>query len=280
MNALFDIKPSFRVFCVFCGHPTADFTINMLPKLRAMLFFLECRSARLTKESGLDPATNKSFFLYSMPSRSHPKKPFNVLIVDDHNSVAFSYAFYFKSRGHATSIALNAEAALLQCKEAMPDVVLSDLTLPGKSGIELLEALREMLPKPLVVFVTGSACPVLVHRAMSVRPDGFVMKVESVDEILHTVEEVAAGRTMFTKEVMELDRRGAVSKVKGRVELSSAQDSVLRLMGEGKTTPEIALLRHSSESTVEKQRGAILAKFGVHRSTEAVNEARRLGLIP
>lgn len=253
---------------------------NLLFKRDAVQHYFQCRSAWLTQESGSDPATYKSFFLYSMPSRTHPKKPFNVLIVDDHDSVAFSYAFVFKHRGHTADIALDAEAALLRCKQAMPDVVLSDLTLPGKSGIELLEALREMSPKPLVVFTTGSTCPIVVHRAMSAKPDGFVMKVESMNEILHTVEEVVDGRTVFTREVMDLDRRGAVSKLGREILLSAAEDSVLRLLALGKTTKEIAMLRHSSESTVEKQRGAILAKLGVHRAVEAVNEARRIGLVP
>ena len=114
---------------------------------------------------------------------------------------------------------------------------------------------------------------------MTLSPDGFVQKRDQLEEIVHTVEEVAEGRKVFTREVMELAQRGSASTFRGGIVLSEAEEIVLGMMEIGKSTKEIALLRHTSESTVEKQRGAIFKKLGVHCVTEAVNKARQLGLV-
>ena len=213
-----------------------------------------------------------------MPSRTQPKKSVNVLIVDDDHSVATAYALCFKWKGHVPQEAYDAESALAMCREAALDVALVDLGLPGKSGIELLEELRASLPKLLVVFLTASHSPELIHRAMAAGPDGFVQKAEDFEEIVHTVEEVAEGRKVFSREVVELDRRGRDSQI-GGILLSAAEHSVLRLMADGRSTKEIASLRHSTESTVDKQRGALFAKLGVHCAIDALNKARQRGLL-
>ena len=214
-----------------------------------------------------------------MPSRTQRKRPIKLLIVDGHPCVATAFSVCFERKGHVSQAAYDAESALVMCREVMPEVVLVDLGLPGKGGIELLGELRAILPKLLVVFITASASPEFIHRAMTLGPDGFVQKRDQLEEIVHTVEEVAEGRKVFTREVMELAQRGSASTLRGGIGLSAAEEIVLRLMDIGKSTKEIALLRVTSESTVEKQRGAIFVKLGVHCATEAVNKARQLGLV-
>ena len=69
---------------------------------------------------------------------------------------------------------------------------------------------------------------------------------------------VGVRRKVFTREVMELAQRGSASTFRVGIVLSAAEEIVLRLMDTGKSTKEIALLRHTSEITVEKQRGQFL----------------------
>jgi DNA-binding NarL/FixJ family response regulator len=186
---------------------------------------------------------------------------------------------------------LNAEKGLAVCGEAgdadealravpglKPDLVLVDLTIPGKSGLELIKELRasRCLAKVLVISMHDEA--LYADRVLRAGGDGYIMKQEDPEEIVCAVQDVLAGR-IYVSEAVIAGRSGvpaqrpAEARTRRFEQLSDAELELLRLLGQGKANAEIARQLHLSTRTVSARGSQIRKKLQLKTANELIRYA-------
>jgi DNA-binding NarL/FixJ family response regulator len=171
--------------------------------------------------------------------------------------------------------------ALALVPAAAPDVVLLDVRMPRRSGIEVLEQLGDRRPPTLILTTFDDA--ELLLRAVRAGARGFLTKDVSLDELVAAIRALARGDTWFQPALTASLRRGvearAAETAPAHERLTSRERDVLRLMAGGYSNREIADVLATAEGTVKNQVSSILAKLGVRDRTRAVLKAIETGAI-
>jgi DNA-binding NarL/FixJ family response regulator len=203
-----------------------------------------------------------------------------ILIVDDHPGVALGYGMVFQKRGYEAYTAKGVSEALRMCHRQCPDIVLADLHLPDRDGAALVYALRDSDLNARVVLITGDESDRVIRAAALARPDGFVHKSDTMEEIVKMVLIVAGGGTGFTARITKAARTRPQSDVEAQLaEVTPAEREVWVLVAQGRTLKEIADLLGKSESTLDNQRTRLMRRLGVHKSADLTRLAIEAGLI-
>jgi DNA-binding NarL/FixJ family response regulator len=175
--------------------------------------------------------------------------PRKVLIVDDHP--VFRQGLVDIMR-HEPDLAIcsqagSAEQALEFIPRLKPDLVLVDITLPGKNGLELIKEVRRTNRKIKLLAVSMHDEAIYADRVLRAGGDGYVMKQEDPEEIVNAIRDVLAGHIYLTEQVLMQMGRGHGPRRPARKEkaeplarLSDAQLEVLELLGRGRTNHQIA----------------------------------------
>ena len=129
-----------------------------------------------------------------------------ILIVDDHRAVADGLQAVLGARFGADSVAVASDPAeaLEEAERFAPQVVLLDIDLPGASGFDLLDPLRERAPECRVVFFSMYANPDFVLRAIGVGASGYLVKDERAADVAAAIDRVAAGEPAFSTGVARI----------------------------------------------------------------------------
>ena len=165
------------------------------------------------------------------------------------------------------------------------DVVLLDIRMPKKNGIEVLTALalQDRLPPTLVLTTFDDTSVVL--DAIRAGARGFLLKDVSYAQLINAIRAIAAGGTVFQPAITErlmagLDRlRNSFEALPEADALTTREIEVIRLMAGGYSNREIAHALGSAEGTVKNQVSSILSKFGVRDRTRAVLKALEAGVL-
>jgi DNA-binding NarL/FixJ family response regulator len=172
----------------------------------------------------------------------------------------------------------DADTALAAIRRAKPDLVLIDITLPGKSGLQLIKELRTMVPKPKLLVVSMHDEALYANRVLRAGGDGYIMKQEDPEEILHAIRDVLQGRIYVSEAVMgakpksPADCQGGESKRRLDA-LSDTQLEVLEMVGRGKSPREIGRELHLKIPEVVAQCGQIRKKLRLKSTTELLRYA-------
>lgn len=184
-----------------------------------------------------------------------------------------------------TGEASDGDEALVLLRHEPPDVVLLDVRMPRRSGIEVLEVLRdEGRPVPTILLTTFDDDEALA-RGLAAGAKGWLLKDVSFERLTEAVRTVAAGGSLVTPALTERVLRGLAVLRKGGGDdgspepLTRREVEIVRLLAAGQSNREIAELSGTSEGTVKNQVSSILAKLGVRDRTRAVLRAVDLGLL-
>jgi two-component system invasion response regulator UvrY len=208
--------------------------------------------------------------------------PARVYLVDDHAMVRQGLRALLSEAGHdVVGDSGDLTEALAQLQQLAPDVVLVDLSVGARSGMELLAELqRRHLPtRPLVL--TMSAQPRHVGMALKLGAAGYVLKGSPSEELLHAIEALRCGRRHLGAGVAELAAQ-ALAQGDGEdpfASLSVRERQVVTMVVDGHSSSEIATALHLSPKTVDSYRSRLMAKLGVPDVTALVKLALRHGLI-
>ena len=192
-----------------------------------------------------------------------------VLIVDDHDVVHWGFRLLFSQQPWVTRClsARSAEEAIGHTRRFEPHVALVDLFVGEESGADICERLRQELPAPNVLLISGAG-RISRSAAQAAGASGFVSKDWSSTEIVRAVRLVGLGKTVFPP---QSDRP--------TFELTDREREVLELMASGATNREIAGSLYLSPNTVKEHTSGLFRKLEVRNRTEAVQRAQRLGLL-
>ncbi|MEG3191383.1 response regulator transcription factor [Lysobacter sp. D1-1-M9] len=208
-----------------------------------------------------------------------------VLIADDHTLVRESLVGLLQHDGDVQVVAQAADGleTLEKAAASRPDVVVTDISMPGLNGIEVVRRLCESLPGTRVLVLTMHQEDEYVLQAVRAGASGYLVKDSAASELLAAVRSLQAGRGYFgpqaskaLAEQMQHPER-VVEDPYGR--LTPREREVFHLIVEGLTTKEIARRLDISVKTAENHRTRVLAKLDVRNTAELVRYALRRGLL-
>jgi two-component system, NarL family, response regulator NreC len=177
--------------------------------------------------------------------------------------------------------AADADRAVFEAIEHRPDVVLLDVTMPGKSGIEGLPALLQAVPGARVLMLSMQDDPHYVREAFAAGASGYVLKDAVDTEVVSAVRAVAAGE-QYVHPTLGARLVAAEAEERLRAEtdpLSEREREVLRLLALGHTNQEIARLLFISVRTAETHRAHIMRKLDLANRAELVRYALGEGML-
>jgi two-component system response regulator DesR len=162
------------------------------------------------------------------------------------------------------------DAALELVARERPDVLLTDIEMPGLTGIEVAERIAERHPSTRVVILTTFARPGYLRRALDAGASGYLLKDSRSEELANAVRRVHAGLRAVAPELA----REAWTE---RDPLNARERQVLRLASDGTLGGDIATTLGLSEGTVRNYLSAAIAKVGARNRIEAARTAREKG---
>jgi two-component system response regulator NreC len=206
-----------------------------------------------------------------------------VLVVDDHAVVRTGLKLLLNTEDGIEVVgeAANADEAILRAKLLEPDIVLMDVVMPGRSGIEATAELHELLPETKVLMLSMQDDPSYVRQAFAAGAHGYVLKEAADTELVRAVREVAAGGRYVNP---ELGARLAFAEAQAEAQaeadpLSEREREVLRLLALGHTNQEIAKMLYISVRTAETHRAHIMQKLRLDTRASLVRYALDHGLL-
>jgi two-component system response regulator NreC len=206
-----------------------------------------------------------------------------VLVVDDHAVVRAGLRRVLDAEDDIETVgeAPNAERAVYEAIETKPDVVLMDVVMPGKTGIEGLPALLQAVPDVSVLMLSMQDDPRYVREAFEAGASGYVLKEAADTDVVEAVRAVASGER-YVHPALGARLVAAETEERKRAEsdpLSEREREVLRLLALGHTNQEIAALLYISVRTAETHRAHIMQKLGLSSRAELVRYALDHGLV-
>ena len=206
-----------------------------------------------------------------------------VLVVDDHAVVRSGLRRIIDAQEDLESVgeAPNGERAVFEAMQTTPDVVLMDVVMPGKNGIEATRAVLQAVPGTKVLVLSMQDDPRYVREAFDAGASGYVMKEAADDEVVDAVRAVAAGQRYLhpTLGARLLEAESEERRRAAEDPLSEREREVLRLLALGHTNQEIAKMLYISVRTAETHRAHIMRKLGLSSRAELVRHALAEGLL-
>ncbi|MNM78801.1 Response regulator UvrY [compost metagenome] len=195
-----------------------------------------------------------------------------VLIVDDHTLVRAGLTRLLQSFDgiEVVAEASNAEQALEMALFHVPDLVLMDLSLPGRSGLEALSDIRERIPHIRAVIMSMHDDAAHVRDALDRGAVGFLVKDAAPAELELALRAAHAGQVFLSPQISAKMLAPLLSRTRptGIAALSPRQRQILRYLGNGRTTKEIAAELGISVKTVETHRARMMEVLGCRRAND------------
>lgn len=211
-----------------------------------------------------------------------------VLIVDDQQIIIDGLAALLKDVKEIEIAGSCSDPLLIMnvVEKYKPDVILMDLNMPGKDGIECVKEVLETYSDQKILMLTGYDDIELIREALRSGANGYVLKNIGKDELQKAIKTIAGGSRFLDEHVQDKVIRSFIDNEGGRAEeapqqnlLSKREQEVLKMIAEGKKSAEIAQLLFISINTVDTHRKNILAKCEVKNTAELVSFANKNGLI-
>jgi DNA-binding NarL/FixJ family response regulator len=214
------------------------------------------------------------------PPPTPPRR--TVLLVDDHPFMRAGLAQLIERQ---PDLAVCGEAgdpteALRAVGKSKPDLILTDLTMPGRSGLEFVKDLLAAEPTLSILVVSMHDEAVYAERALRAGARGYIMKEAGGEALLAAIRRVIGGEVylsprMSTRILEGLSARKPRGSTSPIEQLSDREFEVFQLIGQGKSTRDVAEQLHLSSKTVDVHRSHIKEKLGLKDSTALIRHAVR-----
>jgi two-component system response regulator NreC len=205
------------------------------------------------------------------------------MLVDDHAILRSGLRRVLEAEDDIEVVgeAESADRAVFEALSSTPDVVVMDVVMPGKSGIEGLPALLQAAPEARVLVLSMQDDPHYVREAFDAGASGYILKEAADTEVVAAVRLVAAGE-QYLHPALGARLVAADAAERRRAEddpLSDREREVLRLLALGHTNQEIAKLLYISVRTAETHRAHVMQKLRLSTRAELVRYALDNGLV-
>ena len=164
--------------------------------------------------------------------------------------------------------ATDGATALSEIQLKKPQVAILDIEMPGLTGLQVAEKLRETNSPSKIIILTTFAQEAYFQQAVRAQVNGYLLKDSKSDFLVRTIHDVLEGQTVFAPELVRSVLRAEKNP------LTEREMEVLRAMQSGSSTAEIAQTVYLSPGTVRNYISSILSKTGSHNRIEAINTAK------
>ena len=208
--------------------------------------------------------------------------PAKIVVADDHVLLREGLKMLLSTEPGLQVVGDTGNGAAVEglVRDLAPDLLVLDLELPGRSGIDIATAIKaDPSITCRVLVLTGNLKAETVSRALAAGADGYVVKGDDADEVLRAVRAVLAGRGYVSGEIA-----GAVGTASGKTgfpaaaQITSREREVLSLIARGYGNNDIGALLDISVLTVRTHRQRLMEKLGLRNAAEITACAVRMGL--
>jgi two-component system response regulator FixJ len=189
----------------------------------------------------------------------------HIFVVDDNPGMLDVVSLILKSAGFGCTCFISPDDCLHQLNTLSCDLLITDVKMPGKDGIELLTEAKQIIPWLPVLVITSYANIPMSVKAVKAGAFDFVEKPLDIQNLIPAVESA-------------LKQTEPTSPLRGKL-LSKTEMGVLRLILLGKSNKETAYMLHRSVRTIEVHRSHIMNKLGVDNIVDLVKRATAMGLV-
>lgn len=207
-----------------------------------------------------------------MKEHSKSNGPLTVIIVDDHPMVRDGLAVMLEARRVARVVAKTSgldETVKAVHKLGVPDVVISDIRMPGGDGFEVLAKLRQFWPGIRVLLLAGMPLREEETRARDFGAAGYLPKSCDMDVLADALRSIATEPKSFISETFKPEP----------TILSQREQEVLNYLAQGKRKEEIAIILGIGFETVKSRAKSLMQKLDVTNAAGAVHRAHELGIL-
>jgi DNA-binding NarL/FixJ family response regulator len=202
-----------------------------------------------------------------------------VLLADDHAVVAEGLASLLREEFSVVGRVTDGAQLLEAARRLEPDVIVSDLAMPGMSGLDVLRRLKADGVRSKVIMLTMHAETELAAQALRAGAAGFVVKHAAGTELVAAIRSALRGKTYVTPALAQ-ETLAALTEpaAANRDRLTARQREVVRLLADGRTMKEVAAALGLSPRTVETHKYQIMGTLGLTSSAELIRYAVEHGL--
>ena len=206
---------------------------------------------------------------FSIQGKNRYMAKARLLIVDDHALMCQGLRAILEPEYAVVGIVNDGEGVLAATRQLRPDVILLDLSLPGKSGADVLnELLAECAPPPAVVVLTMHVERALAEHMLALGARAFVPKDARLPELRTAIDAARMGQRYISPRVPPHTETDAQRYPRGYIQLTSRERQIVRMIGAGLTSDRIAEELRISYHTVHFHRTNIRRKLGFHSEYE------------
>ncbi|MGW8226468.1 MAG: response regulator [Anaerolineales bacterium] len=204
-----------------------------------------------------------------------------VLIADDHTVVRKGLTALLSAEKYGIEVigeASNGDEAVQKAEQLKPDVILMDLVMPGKSGIEAIVEIRQMQPQARIVVLTSFADDDNVTQAIRAGAYGFLLKDTSPDDLVQTIHSVYADKLTVPQELTHvlLGSKGAQVDQRSNMDnLTKRELDVLKCIAQGMSNKQIAQTLSIGTTTVRSHVSSMIRKLNLENRTQLALYARK-----
>lgn len=211
-------------------------------------------------------------------------QPVRVILADDHTLVRAGIRRIIESQPGCTVVgeAANGREAIETMRRVDADVLILDLKMEGRDGIDVLRVAKAERPALPVIVLTMHAGREYVARAMEEGANGYLLKDSAVQDLAAAIEAVMSGRPYFSPAIQQQMAeilKGDVQTPHDLRSLTDREREVLILLARGLSTKEIAATLEIGARTVETHRSNLMRKLGVRSVAVLTQVAIRAGIV-
>jgi len=223
------------------------------------------------------------------PAEKAGRDALKILIVDDHALFRRGIQMVLEQEEGIEVVgeATDGQEAVEKAEELMPDVVLMDVRMPKRSGIEATSAIKEAIPHAKILMLTVSDEEEDLYEAIKAGASGYLLKEISTEDVADAIRSVWTGQSRISpamaskllNEFQAMSKRAEERESVHTPRLTDREMEVLRLVAKGMNNRDIAKELFISENTVKNHVRNILEKLQLHSRMEAVVYAVREKLL-
>lgn len=208
-----------------------------------------------------------------------------ILIAEDETLIRTGFVAMLAECGHFVSVESAADGyeVLRLVRQRPPDVILMDVTMPGLNGIETTKQALAECPPVKIIAVSSHDDRTLIVNMLRAGARGYVLKLARIEELIHAIEEVMAGRVYLSPKITDMMVEDYLHLLDEDAEadyaLTRREREIVQWLAEGRAPREIADRLFIARKTVETHRRHIMRKLGLKTQADLVKYAIREGIV-
>ena len=209
---------------------------------------------------------------------SQTSKP-RVLMADDHSIFLAGVRKLIEDQCEVVGTVEDGRALLEAAERLKPELILLDISMPLLNGLEAARHLRKTLPEAKLLFLTMHASSRYATEVFKVGAHGFLLKQSAASELPQAIDSVLKGKHYLTPSIAKpmidqaLRAKEAPNVKRDEKQLTPRQREILQLIGEGKSTKEIATLLNLSVKTIQFHKSCLMQELDIHTTAELIRYA-------